>query len=144
MMNDTEIRQRAMLDDDYRRGLEVDGHDHELIIDDRGTIRWKANPVIRKLVRDKIIDLNAVWDNAYEVYGEKAKNTWVMRNFYRQLGYSLFGYWEIFFWEANNEWSFEWGAEYTVDLTMAGSDEHCSKQYSPKKFFNMETNDEKV
>jgi hypothetical protein len=31
------------------------------------------------------------------------KNSEEVRKLYRDMGYSLSGYWEIFFWEVNNE-----------------------------------------
>ena len=34
---------------------------------------------------------------------QRRVNSEMWRKLYRDLGYSLFGYWEIFYWEANNE-----------------------------------------
>jgi len=36
------------------------------------------------------------------------KNHEIYRNFYRGLGYGLFGYWELFYWDVNNPAAFDY------------------------------------
>ncbi len=69
-------------------------HKHELIMID-GVIRWKGNDKLRP------VDVGEATRLFYTLgYG---KNSEVYRKFYRDLGYSLSGYWEIFYWEMNND-----------------------------------------
>lgn len=76
-----------------------DHHNHEIIMDNSYTIRWKANEYVR--ISQRNISLNDLCPLlTYLGYG---KNSEVYRKLYRDLGYSLSGYWEVFYWEANNE-----------------------------------------
>lgn len=85
--------------DNYAEILERESHhDHELLIDDEGKLWWKENPEFVKL-KEKI-GLDNLW-KLFESLGYD-KNSEVIRNMYRHNGYSLFGYWEIFYWEMNN------------------------------------------
>lgn len=73
-------------------------HNHELIEVD-GVWRWKSNESIDKLVdklglNDLVLFLRLM---GYD------KNSEFYRHMYRCMGYSLHGYWEIFYWDANNE-----------------------------------------
>ena len=73
-------------------------HNHKIIMDEGGIIRWKEKPVVREMVdaiglNEIIVRLNI---NGFD------KNSEIYRKIYRGLGYSLYGYWEIFYWEANN------------------------------------------
>lgn len=90
----------AKMDEEYAYVLEHEAHhDHELITDEHGTVRWKADPVVRWLIDN--VDLN---DIVMKLYSQGYdKNSEMHRKMYRQMGYSLFGYWEIFYWHANNE-----------------------------------------
>jgi len=74
-------------------------HDHKIIEDEQGVLRWEEDPFIRKLVDE--VDLNWLMHSFYE--SGKGKNSEIYREFYRRIGYSLSGYWEIFYWEVNNE-----------------------------------------
>jgi hypothetical protein len=72
-------------------------HDHE-IVEDFGILRWKPDPLIRELAdRISLNDLIPL----FMALGHD-KNSELYRKFYRSIGYSLLGYWEIFYWEANN------------------------------------------
>lgn len=81
-------------------------HDHELLIDNEGKLWWKENPdfivIKEKLGLEKI--LNTLWHLGYD------KNSEVLRKLYRDNGYSMFGYWEIFYWDWNNELADEYEA----------------------------------
>ena len=85
----------------YRDMLKTEKHHkHEIIEDEQGTYRWKENETVRKLIVEKI-NLNDLWLLFYSLgYG---KNSEVVRQLYRDMGYSLFRYWEVFYWEANND-----------------------------------------
>lgn len=74
-------------------------HDHEIIEDTQGTLRWKENKDVNaNLENISLNDLCPLLSNLG--YG---KNSEVYRKLYRDMGYSLNGYWEIFYWEMNNE-----------------------------------------
>ena len=90
----------ALIDEDYKLIVDKEWHhDHEIITDDHGTIRWKENPKVREII-DKGI-LNDLW-YLFHTMGLN-KNSEEVRKLYRDMGYSLSGYWEIFYWEVNNE-----------------------------------------
>ena len=74
-------------------------HNHPVITDEEGTVRWKQNASVRHLIDEKI-DLNSLW----MLFGALGlnKNSEFIRNLYRNMGYSINGYWEIFYWEMNN------------------------------------------
>ena len=66
-----------------------------------GRYYWKVNPVIELLHEAEAININKLWRFMAEQGIDKSD--WRLRKFYRDLGYSLFGYWEIFYWEMNND-----------------------------------------
>lgn len=74
-------------------------HSHEIIKDEHGTLRWKEVPEVIELV--DATGLNAIVEAFYEKGFTKNSEEW--RALYRNIGYSLSGYWEIFYWEVNNE-----------------------------------------
>lgn len=73
-------------------------HNHEIVIDEGGNYRWKRDDDFKKLV-DKI-GINEIM--VLFAYLGLNKNSEIVRDFYRKIGYSIFGYWEIFYWEVNN------------------------------------------
>ncbi len=89
---------------DYKEILEKESHhDHGLVMD--GTVlRWKKNPSIEKQLEK--LDLNQLLI-LFEKLGY-GKNSEIYRKLYRDMGYSLSGYWEIFYWESNNELAHEY------------------------------------
>ena len=97
---ETIIKREEITEETYREILDVETHNnHEIIKDDNGTLRWKQNPTVRHYLKN--ISLNDLCPLLMTLgYG---KNSEVYRKLYRDMGYSLSGYWEIFFWEANNE-----------------------------------------
>lgn len=71
-------------------------HTHELVYDEYGTLRWKANSSVKLLFKHGgVVNFNLFW----EQHGKKDEE---MKQLYRDMGYSLCGYWEIFYWEVNN------------------------------------------
>ena len=90
---------RDKLPDDYSEMMKTESHhDHE-IVDVNGVIRWKENPSVNAWLEE--ISLNDLCPLLCDIgYG---KNSEVYRKLYRDMGYSLSGYWEIFYWDWNNE-----------------------------------------
>jgi hypothetical protein len=93
------IERKDVTEADYVDILQREAHhDHELLIDEEGKLWWKENPEF-VILKEKI-GLDNLW-KLFESLGYD-KNSEVIRNMYRQNGYSLFGYWELFYWEVNN------------------------------------------
>jgi len=82
----------------YRDMLKTERHHKHEIIIEAGTMCWKKNPDVEMFLKN--ISLNDLCP-LLQVLGYD-KNSEVYRNLYRSMGYSLFGYWEVFYWEANN------------------------------------------
>lgn len=93
------INRSEVVDDDLKAILKKEAHhDHELIMDEHGRIRWKKSLAVDGLLKN--ISLNDLVPLLHSLgYG---KNSEVYRKLYRCMGYSLYGYWEIFYWELNN------------------------------------------
>lgn len=93
------IKREDITVEDYREILDKETHhEHVIIKDQHGTIRWKANPDVRHFIDEKI-SLNDLCPLLHCLgYG---KNSEVYRKLYRDMGYSLSGYWEIFYWETS-------------------------------------------
>ncbi len=95
----TIINREDIKEDTYREILDVETHhDHLIQKDAAGVLRWVQNDIVRDLV-DKL-RLNEIWLLFSEL--GLTKNDEILRKMYRDMGYSLFGYWEIFYWEVNN------------------------------------------
>ena len=77
-------------------------HNHEIIKDKNGILRWKENKTVSFLFDNNMLDLNNIIINMYNKGYNK--NSEEYRQLHRDLGYSLSGYWEIFYWEVNNEY----------------------------------------
>ena len=73
-------------------------HDHEIIKDGGGTMRWKEKRRVYQLL--KSIPLNEMIELMYLM--GLTKNSEAYRKLYRDMGYSLDGYWEIFYLDMNN------------------------------------------
>jgi len=83
----------------YREILDCETHHDHPIIEVDGVLRWKKNPSVRQLV-DKC-GVNELVELFYHLGYNK--NSEIFRKMYRDMGYSLYGYWEVFYWEMNNE-----------------------------------------
>jgi len=94
------VKRSEITEETFREIIDKEAH-HEHIIykDESGTLRWKENDDVRKMV-DKI-GLNEIYQ-LFDSLGLN-KNSELFRKMYRDMGYSLFGYWEIFYWEVNND-----------------------------------------
>jgi hypothetical protein len=86
---------------DYKLIFETESHhEHEVIEDENGTVRWKEDKVVSALLSNQI-NLNDLWILFMKM--GLTKNSEEVRKLYRDMGYSLSGYWEIFYWDMNNE-----------------------------------------
>lgn len=96
------IDRKDITEDYAREVLDVETHhDHRIIQDRNGTLRWEPNNGIRQFLGEGRISLNDLCPLLAELGYDK--NSEVYRKLYRDMGYSLFGYWEVFYWEVNNE-----------------------------------------
>lgn len=99
---ETISREELMDVENYKEIFDIEfHHNHEIIRDQNGTVRWKDDPRINEMIT-KTVNLNDLWYIMFVSMG-LTKNSEEVRKLYRDMGYSLSGYWEIFFWEANNE-----------------------------------------
>lgn len=75
-------------------------HTHPIYADGNNKLRWKENHEVNDLLASGQLNLN---DLVYLLHALGfGKNSEVYRKLYRDMGYSLDGYWEIFYWEVNN------------------------------------------
>ena len=82
--------------------VHVDGVPYEAIVDEQGTLRFMRNKIVDNLVGqwktlDDVIDLNTIWVD----FQESKYTLDEMMELYRLIGYSVFGFWEVFGWEVN-------------------------------------------
>ena len=70
-----------------------------MIVDDNGVVRWKEDPAVQDVL-DRV-NLNDIWMLFFKM--GLTKNSEEVRKLCRDMGYSLSGYWEIFYWDMNNE-----------------------------------------
>lgn len=90
---------REQLPEHFKEMLETESHhNHPIIKDEYGTFRWEKDEFIDKLI--EYCNLNDIVRGFYKNGGDK--NTESYRELYRRMGYSLDGYWEVFYWEVNN------------------------------------------
>jgi hypothetical protein len=73
-------------------------HNHEILQDMEGKLYWRQDDNISAEIEGKNIN-----NNISNLLSKGLnKNSEEYRRFYRDIGYSLFGYWEIFYCKANN------------------------------------------
>ena len=90
----------AKIADTYELVLSREEKDgHEIIIDKHDTLRWVEHPVRAQEIMNsfRAKDMNELFHNGAD------KNDPIIRELYKCIGYSLSGFWEIFYWEVNNE-----------------------------------------
>lgn len=93
------IQRAEIKEDTYQVIFETEKHhNHEIIKDNNGTLRWKESANVAILLTE--LDLNDVI-RLFLALGYD-KNSEIYRKLYRDMGYSLYGYWEIFYWPVNN------------------------------------------
>ena len=95
------IDRKDITEDYAREVLDIETHhDHRIIQERDGTLRWEPGAAAG-YIGSGAISLNDLCPLLAAMGYDK--NSEVYRKLYRDMGYSLFGYWEIFYWEANNE-----------------------------------------
>lgn len=94
------VDRSTIKDDLFRIVLDKETHHDHKIVDDRGILKWVRNPEVGNFV-DNVASLNELIPLFISMGFDK--NSEPYRKLYRDIGYSLWGYWEIFYWEANNE-----------------------------------------
>jgi hypothetical protein len=99
-MKEKIVDRKDITEETYLEILDKESHSHLIIEDKNGVLRWRENSSIRLLVDLRILNLNDVVMKFYDK--GLSKNSEEFRQLYRDLGYSLSGYWEIFYWEVNN------------------------------------------
>lgn len=89
----------ALGSDQYKAILSSETHhNHEIVEDAQGVLRWKENQQAARIL--KRVNLNDLVILFYSLGFDK--NSEVFRKLYRDIGYSLDGYWEVFYWDVNN------------------------------------------
>jgi hypothetical protein len=92
--------ERANLPTAYSKMMKTETHhEHEIIKDGAGTLRWKEDPFIRRFTND--CSLNDIVQGFHTNGNDK--NTESFRELYRKMGYSLSGYYDVFYWDMNND-----------------------------------------
>ena len=84
--------------EEYKLILETETHHDHKIVTVNGVYRWEEDSDVRTI--KNTINLNSL-TLLLELLGY-GKNSEIYRKLYRCMGYSLFGYWEVFYWELNN------------------------------------------
>lgn len=82
----------------YQEIFKKETHHNHAILDDGFRLRWEEDKRVNELI-DKM-GLNYLIELFYRLGIDK--NNEIYRKLYRDMGYSLEGYWEIFYWEVNN------------------------------------------
>jgi len=78
----------------------INGTDYEAITDEHGVLRFPTNQCCRNFVdRSNTYDMNRLWID----YCEGNIPIQDLMDFYRYIGYSVFGFWEVFGWEMNTD-----------------------------------------
>ena len=84
------IERKDILEPIFQKMLQTEmHHTHEIIQDKNGVLRWK-----------KGVNTDSIDSIFYEAESRSSES---LRRLYRDLGYSLFAYYELFYWLVNNE-----------------------------------------
>ncbi len=88
------VKREEITDEIYREMLDAEAyHNHEIIKDKNGTLRWKEDDAIGKIVDElSMFEISVLFDIFYS-----NKNSKLIRKMYRDIGYSLSGYLQIFY-----------------------------------------------
>ena len=90
---------RKDLPDDYTEMMQTEQHHDHKIVMVGDVIRWEENKGVREIV--DMCDLNQMIADMHK--RGIGKNDEPYRRLYRNMGYSLSAYWEIFYWDMNND-----------------------------------------
>ena len=79
--------------------LNTETHHNHTVILDEGMFRWKKDEAVDNLV-DKM-----GFNELIELFHRlgHGRNSEIVRKLYRDMGVSLYLYWEVFYWNMNNE-----------------------------------------
>jgi hypothetical protein len=91
-------RREDIIDEIYQEIFIKESHHNHKIIHTNSGFRWVENEKVTSVLNK--INLNHLIELFYHLGIDK--NNEVYRKLYRDMGYSLKGYWEIFYWEVNN------------------------------------------
>lgn len=94
-----EVKREDITNEEYREILDTETHHNHPIIFENNVYRWKQSKTVRDIV-DKV-GLNDIIMLLLAMGYDK--NSEVYRKLYRDIGISLFGYWEVFYWNANHD-----------------------------------------
>lgn len=98
------IIDRKDLPNEYAEMMATESHhDHE-VVNVNGVLRWKQDDFISRFT--DACNLNDIVVGLYS--NGHNKNSEIYRELYRKMGYSLSGYWEVFYWDMNNDRCFEY------------------------------------
>ena len=93
------IVKREDLPSDYKKMMQTESHHNHEIVSDEGILRWKPDNFVSRLTAScSLAGIVAGFDAK-----GTGKNSEIFRELHRMMGYSLKGYWEVFYWEINNE-----------------------------------------
>ena len=90
---------RCDLHPSYKPMMKLESHHDHVIEDVGGKPRWRENPEVAELV-DRV-GLNDIITLFIMLGNDKNSEIW--RQLYRDIGYSLDGYYSVFYWSLNNE-----------------------------------------
>lgn len=90
----------ANICEEYKEVLTCEEFGHKIIVDKNGTIRWEDYPSRAQEIMDQFGA-----KNLNDLFGRCGadKNDPIIRELYKCIGYSINGFWEIFYWEVNND-----------------------------------------
>ena len=93
------IERKEITDLDFIKIMKKENHhNHEIIQDNEGGLFWKPDEKLSAEIEGKNINDNIFYFQSNGL----DKNSEEYRKFYRDIGYSLLGYWNIFYCKANN------------------------------------------
>ena len=93
------ILRKNIYEKHFREILDTETHhSHKIVKNSDGKLTWEENPDTRSILNKvSINDIVALLVSlGYD------KNSEVYRKLYRDMGYTLNEYWEIFYWDMNN------------------------------------------
>lgn len=93
------VLSRDNLPSEYTEMMKTEEHHNHEVVEINGIIRWKEDPFVRRFV--DACNLNDIIEGLH--FNGNDKNSEMYRELYRRMGYSLSGYWELFYWDMNNE-----------------------------------------
>ncbi|VAW58907.1 hypothetical protein MNBD_GAMMA08-1543 [hydrothermal vent metagenome] len=89
----------SSINPEFAEVLASEHGNHQLYINEHGMLRWEAYPEREAEIMERFgaHDINSLFAKGAD------KNDPLIRELYKCMGYSLSGFWEVFYWELNNE-----------------------------------------